>query len=62
MQVQCEVDIEGFPCKCSQSNCCNPQGRRVFNRKEVDMYRFVVFLQATLTGGYIPIFQVESGT
>jgi len=39
-QVQCEVDIEGFPCKCSQSKCSNPQGRRVFNRKEVDMYRW----------------------
>lgn len=39
-QVQCEMDTEGFPCKCSHTNCCNPHGRRVFNRKEVDMHRW----------------------
>jgi len=39
-QVGCEVDSEGFPCKCSNINCQNPQGRRVFNRKEVDMHRW----------------------
>jgi len=39
-QVQCEMDTEGFPCKCSQASCCNPHGRRVFNRKEVDRHRW----------------------
>merc|ERR1712107_955000 len=40
-QVECEVDSEGFPCKCdSHSNCHNPLGRRFFNRKEVDMHRW----------------------
>jgi len=40
-QVECEVDSEGFPCKCdSHTNCHNPLGRRFFNRKEVDMHRW----------------------
>jgi len=36
--IECEVDTEGFPCRCSESGCGNPEGRRVFSRQEVDSH------------------------
>lgn len=39
-QIGCEVDTEGFPCRCSLGNCANPQGRKVYNRKEIDIHRW----------------------
>jgi len=61
-QVGCEVDSEGFPCKCSNINCQNPQGRRVFNRKEVDMHRWnqVDFNSSKLSRSSSPTHSDES--
>lgn len=44
--VQCCVETTGFPCKCGDRECYNPQGRRVFDRMEVDMH-FIITTMAS---------------
>ncbi|XP_063241787.1 uncharacterized protein LOC134541959 [Bacillus rossius redtenbacheri] len=58
MEIECLIDREGFPCKCSADSCGNPHGRTTFSPAEVHSH-FVATL-ARLHAGDTPLPGVPS--